>query len=83
MKFEGEHLLPGQIGHFFIILSFIAALLSVVSFFFASRQQNLNEKTDWLRLGNISFYIQAISTIAIFFTMFYICFNHYYEYMYA
>ncbi len=83
MKFEGEHLLPGQIGHFFIILSFVAALLSVVSFFFAGRQKDLIEKKNWLRLGSISFYIQTISTLAIFFTIFYICFNHYYEYMYA
>ena len=50
MKFEGEHLLPGQIGHFFVILSFVAALIATISFFKASRAIDLTEKQNWLKL---------------------------------
>ncbi len=83
MKFEGEHLLPGQLGHLFVIISFVAALLSLVSYFNAARQADTLEKNNWIRLGNASFWAQAMSTLAIFAVIFYICFHHYYEYMYA
>lgn len=45
MKFEGEHLLPGQIGHFFVVLSFVAAIIATISFFKASKIVDLAEKT--------------------------------------
>ena len=83
MNFEGEHLIPGQIGHFFIILSFIASLLATISFFTASRKSDLLVKKSWLRFARTSFFIQVISVIIVFATVFYICSNHYYEYMYA
>ena len=40
MKFEGEHLLPGQLGHFFILFAFISSLISTVAFFKASKTIN-------------------------------------------
>ena len=46
MKFEGEHLLPGQIGHFFVLLSFIASIIATISFFKASRTVELIEKQN-------------------------------------
>ena len=36
MKFEGEHLLPGQVGHFFVLLAFVASLVSSIAYFYAS-----------------------------------------------
>ena len=83
MKFEGEHLLPGLLGHFFIILGFVAALLSTISFFKASRENDLVQKNKWINFGRIVFLIQVFSVIAIFSIIFFICSNHYYEYMYA
>lgn len=83
IKFEGEHLLPGQIGHFFVILALIASLISLISFFQASRSNQIEDKKSWLNFARISFGIQAISILIIFSTIFYICYNHYYEYMYA
>ncbi|CAN5769503.1 cytochrome c biogenesis protein CcsA [soil metagenome] len=83
MKFEGEHLLPGQLGHFFIILAFVSSLIATISFFNASRQQHLVSKNDWLRLAKSAFFIQVASVVLIFSIIFFICFNHYYEYMYA
>ncbi len=83
MKFEGEHLLPGQLGHLLIILAFIASLLSTISFFKASRCSDLVQKAGWLRFGKSLFFVQALSILSVFAIIFYICFHHYYEYMYV
>ena len=82
-KFEGEHLLPGQLGHFFIILALVSSLIALISFFNASRTQNETDKNQWMKFAKINFAIQAFSILFIFCTVFYICYNHYYEYMYA
>jgi len=83
MKFEGEHLLPGQLGHFFVILAFISSLIATISFFNASREAHQVSKDNWLRLAKNAFFIQVASVAIIFSIIFFICFNHYYEYMYA
>lgn len=83
MNFEGEHLLIGQIGHFFVVLSFVSALLSTISYFNASRRISTSEKNSWLQFAGYSFMIQAVCLFVIFGIVFFICKNHYYEYMYA
>lgn len=83
IKFEGEHLLPGQIGHLFVIIALIASLISLISFFNASRSVDLTEKNKWINLGRASFIIHTLSVFVIFSVIFFLCFNHYYEYMYA
>ena len=83
MKFVGEHLLPGQLGHFFVILGFTASLLATISFFKGSRELDPVEKNNWIRSGRIFFFVQVASVIAIFSIIFFICSHHYYEYMYA
>ena len=83
MKFDGEHLLPGQIGHFFVILSFIAAIVALASFFKASRTTDLLQKNNWLKTARAAFLIQAAGVVIVFATIFYISSNHLYEYMYA
>jgi cytochrome c-type biogenesis protein CcmF len=83
MQFEGEHLLPGQIGHFFVILAFIASLIATISYFKASRTIDLIEKQSWIRFARIAFITQLFSVVVIFSTIFYICSHHYFEYMYA
>jgi cytochrome c-type biogenesis protein CcmF len=37
MDYIGEHLLPGQLGHFFIVLSLISSLVATFAYFMASR----------------------------------------------
>ncbi len=81
--FEGEHLWPGQIGHFFVILALIAAVVSTLSYFWAAKSTDSIAKTEWVRFANITFTIQAFSILVIFSTIFFICAHHYYEYMYA
>ena len=83
MKFEGEHLLPGQIGHFFVLLSFVAAIIATISFFKASRIVDLTEKQNWLKTARLAFYIQVAGVFVVFGCILYICSNHLFEYMYA
>lgn len=80
VNYVGEHLLPGQIGQFFIVLSFGAAILSCISYFFATRHP---EESSWKKLARIGFWINAVSVVAIGGTLFYIIYNHLFEYNYA
>jgi cytochrome c-type biogenesis protein CcmF len=41
IAYKGEHLLPGQLGQFFIVLAFGAALLSFISYYFATTENKL------------------------------------------
>ncbi len=83
MEFTGEHLLPGKIGHFFVILSFIASLIATIAYFTASRKSDITEKKSWIRFARMAFITQTVSVLIIFAVIFFICYNHYFEYMYA
>ncbi|MEO8721834.1 MAG: cytochrome c biogenesis protein CcsA [Ginsengibacter sp.] len=83
MTFENEHLLPGQVGHFFVLLAFVASIISVIAYFTASKIRSENEKQSWIRFARAAFFIETFSLLAVFATIFYICSNHYYEYLYV
>ncbi|MGC4103917.1 cytochrome c biogenesis protein CcsA [Ferruginibacter sp.] len=83
MQFDGEHLLPGQLGHFFVILSFVASLIATIAYFNASRVKELTDKQSWIRFARTAFITQLVSVVIIFAIIFYICSHHYFEYMYA
>src|SRR5476651_2404148 len=80
--FNGEHLLPGQLGQFFIVLAFGSALLSTISYYFAATNKDKFDKS-WHNLGRIGFYANTVSVIGIGTCLFYIIFNHLFEYYYA
>jgi cytochrome c-type biogenesis protein CcmF len=79
--FQGEHLLPGDLGRIFVVLSFGAALLSTISYYFATTSTNPIDKS-WLRMGRIAFYINSISILGVGTLLFYIIYYHYFEYHY-
>ncbi len=83
MEFEGEHLLPGRIGQFFVLLAFVASIISTIAYFTASRKTDLVEKRSWTRFARLSFFTQLVSILVIFGIIFYICSNHFFEYLYA
>jgi cytochrome c-type biogenesis protein CcmF len=83
MNFEGEHLLTGKIGHFFVLLAFVASLLSTIAYFTASQKKDISEKKSWVGFARISFIIQVVSVLTVFGCIFYICRNHFFEYLYA
>lgn len=90
MTFENEHLLPGQVGHFFVLLAFVASVISTIAYFKATKiktailtNEQEGEKQSWLRFARGAFFIQAFSLLAVFACIYYICSQHYFEYLYA
>ncbi len=88
MHYTGEHLLPGQIGHFFTILSFISSLIATVSFFWSNqiKADGLSgniEKRSWLLFARVCFLVETISVLVVFTTLYYIISHHLFEYKYA
>jgi cytochrome c-type biogenesis protein CcmF len=83
MTFENEHLLPGQLGHFFVLLAFVSSIVSAVSYFIASKEKLENEQKSWMLLARGAFFVQFLSLLAVFAAIYYICSNHYFEYLYA
>lgn len=81
MEYLNEHVGIGKIGNIFVILSFVFALLSSISYFFAAR---INEDTaSWKRIARISFRIHGVSVIGIVGTLFVMLYSHYFEYEYV
>src|SRR5687767_2291910 len=83
MDYTGEHLLPGQLGHFFIVLSLVASLVATVSYAFATTTRSLPDAASWKKLARIAFLTEVVSVLAVFSILFYIIYNHLFEYKYA
>ena len=77
------HYLVGDLGHLFVITSFITALVTAFAYFKATTESSLEKKTFWLQNGKSVFYTHAISVLGICVTLFVIISNHYFEYHYA
>lgn len=84
-QFIGEHLLPGQLGQFFVVLSFIGSLLSAFAYFRSARCEQFDtvRSNRWLTIARNSFIIHTGAILAIFITLYYIITNHLFEYHYA
>lgn len=80
--FKGEHLLPGHIGQICVIISFGAALLSAISYYFATTNKDPLDRS-WLKMGRIAFYINSLAILTIGVCLFYVIYKHYFEYHYA
>jgi cytochrome c-type biogenesis protein CcmF len=94
MDFIGEHLLPGKLGHFFLLLSLVSSIGATVSYFLSvqksrtagSSWQDLSmnsSSAQWKKLARLFFITEVISVFAVFSILFYIIYNHYFEYKYA
>lgn len=77
------HYLIGDVGHLFVISSFVTALLSAFVYFKGTVVTDLGEKEGWLQNGRVTFVAHAIAVIGICVTLFMIIANHYFEYHYA
>ncbi len=79
INFVGESLWPGRLGQFFIILTFASAILSCISYYFSTQLKD----DSWKKLGRISFWINVIGVLGIGCCLYYIIYNHLFEYHYA
>lgn len=83
MDYTGEHLIPGQLGHFFIVLSLVASLVATLSYGIATYSKSPVDAASWKKLARIAFLTEVIAVFAIFSILFYIIYNHLFEYKYA
>ena len=81
--FEGEALWIGNLGHFFIVLSFVMLALASFSFFKAEITKDNALQKIWNKIARNAFYIHGFSILGIFSLLFYMILTHHYEYHYA
>jgi cytochrome c-type biogenesis protein CcmF len=82
MEFHGEHPFPGQLGHAFVILSFVAALMSATSFFLLTRAKTPDDERRLRFYGRLGFNLHSLAVIGIVVTLFAMFANQYIEYEY-
>lgn len=80
---NGIHFLVGNIGHLFVILSFVSSLVSAFAYLRARSISNLAEKEPWLINGRVAFYVNVVSVFGVVAALFWIIYQHYFEYHYA
>jgi cytochrome c-type biogenesis protein CcmF len=83
MDYKNEHLLPGQLGNFFIIVSLIASLAAAIAYFKSTNANLDTDKLRWKKIARFAFVTEIFSVIVIFITLFFIIRNHLFEYRYA
>lgn len=77
IEYIGERLWAGNLGNGFVVLSFVAALLAFFSFYLSNK-----EKT-FLSLARFAFNLHSFAVLGIIGTLFYMLFNHFFEYQYV
>ena len=93
MEYINEHILPGKLGHFLVLLGFISSLLAALSYWFATRNREAIQgelplerevlRSGWLRMGRGAFVVHSLAVFGIVGTIFYMMLNQYYEYHYV
>lgn len=83
MEYVGEHLFPGQVGHFFAILAFVASLVATVAYYKSSRAIDPVVQQSWKKMGRFAFLLNACSFVVIFGILLFLVSNHYFEYFYV
>ncbi|MBS1594600.1 MAG: cytochrome c biogenesis protein CcsA [Bacteroidetes bacterium] len=81
--FVGEHLWLGHLGHFFLVVSFIASLLAFVAYTAAEFSKPHADKASWRSIGRWAFSIHGVSVLGVFVMLFLMILNHWFEYHYA
>ncbi len=79
IQYLNENLLPGILGHSFLIIGFVTALLTAVSYFIAIKKP----QTGWERIGKVSFSIHGFAVISAIGTLLFMLANNLFEYHYV
>lgn len=83
IQYIGEHLLPGKLGHFAIVLGFVASLMAAIAYFFATQRRETAEAVTWKRLGRGAFLAHGVGVLGVIGMLFYVMSQQYYEYNYV
>jgi cytochrome c-type biogenesis protein CcmF len=77
------HYFIGNLGHLFVIASFVTALVTSFCYWRATASSDLLIQKGWIINGRTGFIIHAIMVIGVIATLFVIIQQHYFEYHYA
>lgn len=84
IKYVGEHPLFGALGHGFVVVGFVTALLAAVAYILSYRNRHAaSVSREWKNLARQSYLVHTFSCISIFFLLLFMMANHYYEYHYV
>ncbi len=80
IQYIGEHLLPGRLGHFFVVSGFVSALLTLLAY----RKTTVTQQdSSWLKLSRIAWGIHGFSILSVIGLIFFMMIRQYYEYHYV
>lgn len=83
IDYIGEHLFPGQLGHFLVILAFVSSVLATIAYVRSVFCKTDSDRESWRRLGRSAYLVQFFSVFGILFSLLWIIFHHYFEYQYV
>ncbi|MFN3528974.1 MAG: heme lyase CcmF/NrfE family subunit [Bacteroidia bacterium] len=82
ISYNGENLWAGQLGHAAVLLSFVASVIALISYSFATIGKK-DEINSWRKMGRTAFWLHGLGVLGIIVMLFFIIYNHLYEYHYA
>lgn len=77
------HYFIGDLGHIFVITSFVTSLVTAFAYVRALNETDLQKKDAWLQNARVSFYLHAVAVVGTVTSLFIIIYQHYFEYHYA
>lgn len=81
---HAKDIIYGQLGYFFIIVSFATALLSAIAYFYATQlSKNYADAASWIAFGRKVFLTHTIAVIAVFCLLYIILLTHAFQYKYV
>ncbi len=83
IKFEGEHLLAGQIGQISVYSAFSFSIIASIAFFLSAFTRDKETALSWKQTGRIAFLIHTAAVLSIIVSLYIIIQNHWFEYYYA
>lgn len=81
IQYLNEHTLPGNLGNFFVVLSFVSAAFAAVAYFLSARSGE--QDVSWKKPARYAFFIHGFSVIGVVVTLLLMLLNHMYEYKYV
>lgn len=85
IQYIGEWLWAGRLGHLLTLISMTAAFMATISYWQAARTElhDTPLSLSWQRLGRISFRLNVASVLGIGAVLFFLIFNHRFEFKYV
>lgn len=83
ISYIGEHTFLAGFGHFFVISSFVFAIIATFAYGYSEFIPTKKDKRGWLHTGRMFFSLHAVSAGVVTTLLFYIIYQHYFEFEYV